>query len=525
MKADVGIAAPPKQELSKSQRFIAGGGHILNDLCGALWFTYFLLFMTKVVKIPESTAAGLLLFGQVIDGIATPIIGYATDKISGIWPCKKDYGRCKSWHLLGVILVTLTYPFIFSPAVGYSLYTDEWSKVDDTYKVIYYAVFIAVFQVGWASAQISHLALIPKLTSDEFVRTEVLAIRYACTVASNMSAYVIAWIFLTLLGQESSGEASSSECEVGNTNGATFNHIVLSSVVLGLVFSILFHFFVIEKPDDVLMKKSSSSISIIQLQPVQNGKLVKEEEALKKWRRSPGKSLLATPAKSTSPTKKLNPLDYETSSLLRRMLSLHCHPTLHKSLHGISSFIRSNQSGFGMRSRCLPSLDHVHFWFCRFHRRGLAYTIGGILILVASSLIMFYASENRWGIYVIAILLGGGSSAMLVTSLSVTADLIGDNVQSGAFVYGSMSLIDKISSGLMVMLISSVNPCKDGSEGCAESDAGKNFYRDALGFSSGGFAIVGMICTLIIKLLLMRKSKAKGGRLAYGVDGGDEGEK
>ncbi|CAL8145649.1 unnamed protein product [Orchesella dallaii] len=521
-----------EEELSKAQRFIAGGGHILNDLCGALWFSYFMLFMTKVVKMPDSSAAGLLLFGQVTDGIATPIIGYATDKVSGLWPCKRDYGRCKSWHLLGVILVTITFPFIFSPAVGYSLYTDEWSKVSDLNKSIYYGVFIFFFQIGWASTQISHLALIPKLSSDDFVRTEVLAIRYACTVLSNMSAYIIAWIFLTLLGQET---PNADECEVGDTNGATFNHIVLASVVLGLLLSILFHFFVVEKPDDFLLKKSPSTISVIQLQPIENGKLMKEEDALKNGDAAAAEALLAPVTSPKKSSKKMNPLDWMklphyyaacflyiatrlATNLSMAYLPLYVQSSLDLSCGAVAFLpLIMYTSGFAVSIIIKP----LNKWL----GRQLAYTIGGALMLVSSLLIMFYASESQWGIYVIAILLGGGSSAMLVTSLSVTADLIGDNVQSGAFVYGSMSLIDKISSGLMVMLISSLNPCTNVKDGCGDAPEGKTFYRDALGFSSGGFAIVGMICILIIKLLMMRKTRRnKGERLSspLGIDGGLE---
>lgn len=62
-------------------------------------------------------------------------------------------------------------------------------------------------------------------------------------------------------------------------------------------------------------------------------------------------------------------------------------------------------------------------------------------------------------LYVVAALLGAGGSVMLVTSLSITADFIGPNVESGAFVYGSMSFTDKLSNGIAVVLIQNLNPC------------------------------------------------------------------
>ena len=53
----------------------------------------------------------------------------------------------------------------------------------------------------------------------------------------------------------------------------------------------------------------------------------------------------------------------------------------------------------------------------------------------------------------VACLLGIGGSTLLITSLSITADLIGINVGGGAFVYGFMSLVDKFSNGIVIMII------------------------------------------------------------------------
>jgi hypothetical protein len=49
--------------------------------------------------------------------------------------------------------------------------------------------------------------------------------------------------------------------------------------------------------------------------------------------------------------------------------------------------------------------------------------------------------------------LGCGMSIMMVTSLCITADLIGDNTNSGAVVYSAVTFTDKLLNGLAVMLI------------------------------------------------------------------------
>jgi hypothetical protein len=56
----------------------------------------------------------------------------------------------------------------------------------------------------------------------------------------------------------------------------------------------------------------------------------------------------------------------------------------------------------------------------------------------------------------VAGLFGASSSVLLVTSLGVTADLIGSDTESGAFVYGAMSFADKLSNGIAVTTIQSM---------------------------------------------------------------------
>ena len=60
------------------------------------------------------------------------------------------------------------------------------SQADDYAQMIYYSTFIVVFQFGWASTQISHLAAIPDLSECQNERTGLTAIRFAMTVISTI---------------------------------------------------------------------------------------------------------------------------------------------------------------------------------------------------------------------------------------------------------------------------------------------------------------------------------------------------
>lgn len=154
-----------KQTLTWRTRFCYGVGHILNDLCASMWFTYLLVYLHKIVEFSNVAAGTLLLIGQVADALATPFVGVESDKTGD---CK--YGRRKTWHLVGVLCVACSFPFVFNLCI-------HCENASDWAVFIYYVPFVVIFQFGWASTQISHLSLIPELTEEESEKVTLNAIR------------------------------------------------------------------------------------------------------------------------------------------------------------------------------------------------------------------------------------------------------------------------------------------------------------------------------------------------------------
>ena len=131
----------------KKAKFAFSVGHVLNDLSASMWFSYLLVYYYGVVQFSNSYAGYLLLIGQVADALATTFIGFESDRTrTGLF----RYGRRKTWHLIGVICVLGSFPFCFNLCVGC-----EHAKIGARF--FYYAMFIIIFQFGWASSQISHL--------------------------------------------------------------------------------------------------------------------------------------------------------------------------------------------------------------------------------------------------------------------------------------------------------------------------------------------------------------------------------
>ena len=73
----------------------------------------------------------------------------------------------------GVILVVFSFPFLYMVC----LTCEQFSERSVWIQFGYYSIFIAMFQIGWAASQISHLAMVPELTSNQHVKVELNAIR------------------------------------------------------------------------------------------------------------------------------------------------------------------------------------------------------------------------------------------------------------------------------------------------------------------------------------------------------------
>lgn len=152
-----------KKSLPVKQKFSHGVGHILNDLAASVWFSYLIIYLTKVAGLSNRHTGLVVLLGQIADAVFTPFIGILCDRTVS------RYGRRKIWHLIGTVLTSLSFPMLFIRILP------EGSS--SNLKVSYYVGIAAVFQFGWGCVQISHLSLIPEICYRNNERVELNAIR------------------------------------------------------------------------------------------------------------------------------------------------------------------------------------------------------------------------------------------------------------------------------------------------------------------------------------------------------------
>ncbi|XP_065102865.1 major facilitator superfamily domain containing 12b isoform X1 [Paramisgurnus dabryanus] len=434
-------------------------GHFFNDLCASMWFTYLLVYYHLVVGLEDTNAGLLLLIGQIADGICTPLIGYESDRTAG---CGK-YGKRKTWHLVGTLCVFASFPFIFNSCVGCDQDTPQ------TAVLIYAIPFIIIFQFGWAATQISHLSLIPELVTCEHAKVELTSYRYAFNVVANITVYAVAWLLFHFQSQDLRDPSGSQN--LGWADVTTFRYLALIVWGIGTVFSIIFHLGTKER---VCSQNSEPEAGECQPLILRSSRTSGPLLRWKHWLIEPAFYQVA--------------LLYMCTRLIVNLSQTYIPMYLTNSLSLPKNFIAS-----------IPLVMYVSGLVSSLVMKPVSKRIGtsmtyfvGLLPIMVFSYWVLLDMDMGERVYGAAVLLGSGSAVILVMSLSMTANLIGDQTQSGAFVYGAMSFTDKVANGLGVMIIQTLHPSHMHDSDCM------GFYHNVMVIVTGGVAVVAALCLCTI---------------------------
>ncbi|GKV20809.1 hypothetical protein SLEP1_g30873 [Rubroshorea leprosula] len=195
--------------------FYYGVGHMLNDITAACWFTYLLLFLTDIGLSPRN-AATVMLSGQIADGFATIFAGELIDR----------FGHFKIWHGAGSILVAVSFSSVF----GGCLPCKILATCSSTVETISYSTFAAIFNVGWAATQVSHMSMVNCITLNSTSRVVLASCRNAFTMVANLSLYGIALIVFDVSSAETHDDIENQ-----------YRWIAYVSIFIGCCFVGVFH--------------------------------------------------------------------------------------------------------------------------------------------------------------------------------------------------------------------------------------------------------------------------------------------
>ena len=73
------------ENMNMRTKLAYGTGHVFNDMCASMYFTYGLLFWHSVVHLSNTVAGEVVLVGQLSDGIATILVGLLSDINKDFW--------------------------------------------------------------------------------------------------------------------------------------------------------------------------------------------------------------------------------------------------------------------------------------------------------------------------------------------------------------------------------------------------------------------------------------------------------
>ncbi|KRX55906.1 Major facilitator superfamily domain-containing protein 12 [Trichinella sp. T9] len=418
---------PPSYKSLKRlwRRLAFGFGHVYNDLCASMWFSFLLVFLRKALLFTAPAAGSIFLIGQIADAISTPAVGFESDRLNVPLFCLK-YGRRKFLHLIGTICVAMSFVFLFMKCFGCT-YGEDGTK--EWIQLLYYCPFVVIFQFGWASVQIGHLALIPELTP--------------CTA-------------------ERAALNGISDVTPHDVDG--FRNVALTITGAGILFSVLFHVGVREKwtlyrtqyrkidealPSEVVEPSTSVSsttkkVLVTWKHWLQNRQFYLISILYMCIRLCNNISMTYLPLYilETQNMNKVCKLYFFSQRQQQHLINAQMNIATVPLAVYVSSFFTATLFSFRMVTRVI--------------NRKIGSLIGIVVGIGASG--WMWCEKLQMQIYGVAILMGISSSSLIINALAFTSDLINKSTESGAFVFGAMSLFDKLLTGVAVQIIQALEP-------------------------------------------------------------------
>nr|GMD62541.1 major facilitator superfamily domain-containing protein 12-like isoform X1 [Ipomoea batatas] len=418
-----------------------GVGHMLNDITSACWFTYLLVFLTDIGLSP-SNAAAVMLSGQIADGLTTIFAGELIDR----------FGHFKIWHAAGSLLVAVSFSSVFGGCLPCKIFGSNSSLLE----TIGYSMFAAIFNVGWAATQVSHMSMVNCITLNSTSRVVLASCRNAFTMVANLSLYGVAFIVFNM-------KASGSIDAVENQ----YRWIAYISIFIGCCFVIMF----------LLGTKEPR----LKLEAHVNGYA---RICWSYW------------------FKKILYYQVALVYVLTRLVT--------NVSQSFLAFYVINELRMSDSAKALvPAIIYVSSFVVSVMLQELTwtsqrikafYSVGGILWIFCGIVILLLPRNMNVFMYILSVVIGIANALIMVTGVSMQSVLVGEDLNGCAFVYGSLSFLDKISCGVALFILESYEDSTPALGDCSPFYAGLSITRYALGLVPAVCALIGVIVTCSMKL-------------------------
>ncbi|KAL1210812.1 hypothetical protein V5N11_022594 [Cardamine amara subsp. amara] len=403
--------------LGRLSVFYYGVGHMLNDITASCWFTYLLLFLTQIGLSPRD-AAIVMLSGQVADGFATIFIGELIDR----------FGHFKIWHAAGSALVAISFSSVFG----------------------------AIFNIGWAATQVSHMAMVNCITLNSTSRVALTSSRNAFSMVANLGLYAIA---LVVFGVSKAGTKENTETQ--------YRWIAYSSITVGCCFVVIFLMGTKEPRLRINLKETSRS-----------------RIPWSYWFRKI--------------------LYYQVA-----MVYLLTRLVLNVSQAYLAFFVIDDLQMAQSAKALIPAIIYI----CSFvvsvmlqeipwngKRLKAYYCAGGIIWIFCGVSILLLPRSISSFMYAISVFIGIANALVLVTAISMQSVLVGSELGGCAFVCGSLSFLDKMSCGLALYVLQSHQSASPKVDVNIKQNFNFSVTRYGLGLVPAVCSLIGVVVTYFMEL-------------------------
>jgi len=473
----------PAQKLDGLTKISAFGysiGHFQNDLTVACWFNYTLYFIQNIVfadlnthKTGHGSQAGkyaglVLLFGQVADGLATPIVGVFSDKFN------TRFGKRTPWYIFGFILGTISFIFIFQESLIKTLTGDNSQEA----RLLNYIIFASLYNIGWAAVQVPHMALVPSLSLSRNVREELNNRRNTFTYIANL--YVL--IFAFGIFQIFKGEAERQ-----------FKIIAFSSAGLGVLSSLFFLATVNERKLTEDCRRIKRQIKNQYHISVGNKPADGSEspgDNLSPWEfseaDSPNKICLSETrnrriSSSGGDEETVHWTHWFTKGSfylcgfvymgVRMLVNVQSSLMIYylQNVLKLATEEEIRQGGFTFAFAIIPMIIYIastltsiklKVLYDAFGRKN-TFSIGAVATFIGVFVRMYLKNDTSNLMYPLAVIIGLGQSICLNAGISLIGDVVGSKGGSGAVVFGIYGFLDKIANGIVLYFAADIKDLSD----------------------------------------------------------------
>ena len=160
-----------RPQTSLTQKLCFSIGHFFCDVQAVAWFSYILLFFTKVVGLSSKIVGIIWVCEKILDASGSFLFSHASNK----WtvPLLTKYcGKGKAWHLIGTVFLILFVVLLWTSPRQFDENLPQWVMA------VYFICVFGFHDLAWETTSLTHMSMVAEIVKRPSEVVELHALRY-----------------------------------------------------------------------------------------------------------------------------------------------------------------------------------------------------------------------------------------------------------------------------------------------------------------------------------------------------------